>query len=149
MQIHLYFVKLLGCKIHEDAVAIDLASFSTAITSGTPHPEVSILVCNGGIDDRVLMYDSEVHVMRNQNNEIHGAVWMYLVHPIAIKVGYIKSGANLYLPGNPWHPERQGKLVKLSRFFGATEPIGGETSFVKSLEHVRDSTSNIVINDRL
>ena len=129
-QVHLYFVKLFGCKLIEDNVPIDLAPFSKALVSGMPHPEVSILVCNCNAKGKILMWDSEVHAMKNQNNEIHGAVWMYLVYPVAIKVGYIKNDASLYLPGSPWHPNKPGKLVKLSPFYGGTEPSGGRKAFL-------------------
>jgi len=31
--------------------------------------------------------------MRHQAGELHGAVWLYLVHPVAVQVGYLKAGA--------------------------------------------------------
>lgn len=131
LQVHLYFVKLFGCKLNADNVGIDLAPFSKALLSGTMHPEVSILVADSFSDDgKMLMYDSEVHLMRNQVSEIHGAVWLYLVHPVAIKVGYIKTGAALHLPGNPWHPKNPNKIVKISPYPGGTEPLSGRKALL-------------------
>jgi hypothetical protein len=126
LDVHLFFVKLLGCKLHADAVPIDLAPFSAALLTRTPHPEVSITIADSAVGDgRVLMYDSEVHTMSSQDGELHGALWLYLIHPVAVKVGYIKAGARLHVVGYPWHPSRSRKIVRLSPFEGATEPNAG------------------------
>jgi len=61
---------------------------------------------------------------------MEGAAWLYLIHPIAIKVGYIKSGAPLFHPGHPWRPGRPGKIVKLSPFYGTTEPLAGRRALI-------------------
>jgi hypothetical protein len=54
----------------------------------------------------------------------HSAVWMNLVHPVGIKICYLKAGAPVREPpGFPWHPTRQRKLVKLSPYKGDTEPL--------------------------
>jgi hypothetical protein len=47
-------------------------------------PKSASLVCGKENHRRLLMYDSEMYVMRNHDNEIHGAVWLYLVSPVAI-----------------------------------------------------------------
>jgi len=131
LQVHLYFLKLFGCKIVEDKEPIDLTGFSEALRTAQPHPEVSILIADGTNDTQgFLAYDSGVYIMRNQQGEIHGAIWLYLIHPIAIKVGYIKAGQPLYLPGHPWHPSKPGKIVKLSSFSGATEPLAGRRALL-------------------
>jgi hypothetical protein len=47
-----------------------------------------------------------------------------LVHPVGIKICYLKAGAPVREPpGFPWHPTRQRKLVKLSPYKGDTEPL--------------------------
>lgn len=127
LNVHLYFVKLFGCKLNEDSIPIDLRPFSAALMSRAPHPEVKIVVCDAsrrGID-LVLMHDSEVHTMRDRDGALHGAVWMYIVHPVAIKVGWIEAGKPLCLLGNKWHPSSPSKIVKLSSFEGGTEPKAG------------------------
>jgi hypothetical protein len=124
--VHLFFVKLLGCKLHADSVRVDLAPFSHALLTRTAHPEVVLTIADSAVGDgRVLMYDSEVHMMSTQAGELHGALWMYLVHPVALKVAWIKAGARLHVLGHPWHPSRPGKIVKLSPYLGATEPDAG------------------------
>ena len=133
LNVHLFFVKLLGCKLHADAVPIDLATFSNALLTGTAHPEVTITIARSafGGNDGVLMYDSEVHTMKNQAGDLDGALWLYLVHPVAVKVGYIKAGAPLHVVGHSWHPSRPGKIVKLSPYSGATEPDAGPGALIQ------------------
>lgn len=59
---------------------------------------------------------------------MHGAAWLYLVHPIAVKIYYIKVGARLHAVGHPWHPSRPGKIVPVEpvpRCNGARRRSGG------------------------
>ena len=124
---HLFFVKALGCKLHDEGKAVDLAPFSKALLTGTPHAEVSLTVANSVLGNSgVLMYDSDIYTMTEKSSgEMHGVAWLYLVHHVAVKVHYIKSGATLHSVGYPWHPSRPSKLVRLSPYRGATEPDGG------------------------
>jgi hypothetical protein len=124
VRVQLYFVKLLGCKLLEDAIRVDLGSFSKALLAGTAHPEVTLLVTSALVPaGRMLSYESEVSVLRD-GDEVHSAVWMNLVHPVGIKICYLKTGAPVREPpGFPWHPTRQKKIVKLSPYKGDTEPL--------------------------
>lgn len=132
LDIHLYFVKLFGCKLNEDSIAIDLAPLSSCLMTRTPHPDINLVVCDtsGRGLQKMLMQDSEVHVMQNQDEVLHGAVWMYLVHPVAVKVGWVLAGKPLSLVGNKWHPSSPSKLVKLSSFEGGTEPVAGRRALI-------------------
>jgi hypothetical protein len=92
INVHLYFVKVFGCKLHADHAAIDLAPFSRALLSGRPHPEIGLNIAHSPVGDgKILAYDSEVHTMRNQAGVFDGLIWLYLVHPVAVKVSYISS----------------------------------------------------------
>ena len=132
LNVHLFFVKLFGCKIVEDNIGIDLAPFSTAIMEGAAHPEVGVLIADDPVGEgKVLHFDSDVHTMTDKSSgELHGAMWMYNLSPIAIKVAYIRMGARLNAPGHPWHPSKPTKIVKLGPYIGATEPIAGPRAVV-------------------
>jgi hypothetical protein len=132
LNIHLFFVKLLGCKLHAEGKPIDLESFSKSPLSGTTCDEVSITVAHSAVGDgRVLMYESEVHTMtEKRSGELNGAVWLYPVHPVAVKVHYIKAGAKLHAVGHVWHPRRPCKIVQLSPYMRATEPDAGPAALV-------------------
>jgi hypothetical protein len=124
VRVQLYFVQVLGCKLLADGIRVDLGSFSTALRTGTAHPEVTLLVTSSLVPaGGLLSYESAVSVLR-QGDEVLSAVWMNLVHPIGIKICYVKTGAAVRQPpGFPWHPTRQKKIVKLSPFKGDTEPL--------------------------
>jgi hypothetical protein len=81
--------------------------------AGTAHPEVTLLVTSSLVPaGQLLSYESDVSVLRN-GDEVYSAVWMNLVHPVGIKICYLKAGAPVREPpGFPWHPTRQRKLVK-------------------------------------
>jgi len=44
LNVHLYFVKLLGCKLNAEKIRVDLSSLSAALVARVPHPEITVLV---------------------------------------------------------------------------------------------------------
>jgi hypothetical protein len=131
LRVHLYFVKMLGCKILEDDKAIDLQTFSTSLLEQKAHPEISIFVAdclNRGKE--ALMFDSDVVTTTNQTGEIDAGVWLYRIHPIAIKVAYIKAGAPLFVAGFPWRPAMTRNLVRLSPYKGMAEPLAAQGAWL-------------------
>lgn len=124
IRVQMYFVKVLGCKLSEHAIGVDLGSFSKALMTGTAHPEVTLLVTSSLVPaGQLLSHDSDVSVLRN-GDEVYSAVWMNLLHPVGIKICYLKAGAPVREPpGYPWHPTRQKKIVKLSPYKGDAEPL--------------------------
>jgi len=121
LYVHLYFVAALGARLSADAVRIDLDPFIRALIERRPHADVSLLVADARVPRGSLrLYDSDLHLLRNQDDEVHSALWCHLAHPLTIKVNYLKPGAPLCPPpGNPWHPVRQRKWVSLSPYDGA------------------------------
>ncbi|MGO9935655.1 MAG: hypothetical protein ACLPV8_28135 [Steroidobacteraceae bacterium] len=63
--------------------------------------------------------------------ELHGATWVYLIHPVAVKVSDINAGAPLRTPRWEWRPEAHSKIVKLGPYMGGTEPIAGPKAIVE------------------
>jgi hypothetical protein len=124
VNVQLFFVMTLGCRLRAEAIDVDLRSFAAALRAGKPHPEVTLLVANGANPaGRLLSHDSQVSVLR-QGADVHSALWTHLTHPVAIKICYIKTGAPVREPaGHPWHPTRQRKIVKLSPYKGDVEPV--------------------------
>ncbi len=124
VRVQLHFVKLLGRKLLADGIRVDLASFAKSLTAGTAHPEVTLLVTSSLVPaGRMLSHESEVSVLRN-GEEVLSAVWMHLLHPVGVKICYVKAGAPVREPpGYPWHPTRQKKIVKLSPYKGDTTPL--------------------------
>jgi hypothetical protein len=123
VRVQLHFVKILGCKLVAEGIQVDVGSFSKALMQGTAHPEVTLLVTSSVVRPReMLSHGSEVSVLRS-GEEVYSAVWTHLVHPVGIKICYLKAGAPVREPpGFPWHPTRQKKIVKLSPYKGDTAP---------------------------
>ncbi len=126
LNVHLFFVKLLGCKLHEGSAPVDLAPFSQALLKGSPHPGVAIKIADTDLGEgRMMLYDSAVHARLSPAGELHGAVWSYQFRRVLVTVMYIKAGASLKMVGYPWHPSRPSKIVKLSPDVGSSEPDAG------------------------
>jgi hypothetical protein len=124
LNVHLFFVKVLGCKLFSEAIQVNLTPFATALRCRLPHPDVTLLVANTEVrSGQWLFHDSSVSVLRS-GDEVYSAMWTFLAHPVAIKICYLKSGAPVREPdGFPWHPMRQRKIVKLSPYKAETQPL--------------------------
>jgi hypothetical protein len=128
LEVHLFFVKLFGCKIHEGGgVPIDLTQLSQALLTRTAHPEISLTIAADDVGrDLVVVQDSEVHTWQDRQGRIDCAVWLYSVPPVAVKVHYLRAGTPPRVVGRPWHPGRTAKIVRLS------PPLGAKVRLAKS-----------------
>lgn len=136
LKVHLYFLKLFGCKIYEDKMPIELSSFSKALLTEEAHPEIVLQIadCNGDRETAVA-YETEIYTMRDRlTGELHGATWAYLIFPVAVKVSWIKAGAPLYTPGWAWRPSAHIKVVRLAPYMGATELKAGPAALTEPEE---------------
>lgn len=127
LNVHLYFVKLFGCKVIDDRAPSDVASLSAALMFGAPHPEISLQI-SAAPDANIVMAESNVYKMWNERRELHGAHWMYVAPPVAVKVCYIKAGAPLFCAGSQWHPSKGGKTIKLSPYTSEIQPHYGRAA---------------------
>ena len=115
VNVHLYFVKLFGCRIAEYRIPIDLSGFSKAILDGEPNEHVflvfgqtpmSLKTKHAGI--------TEVHSVDVGGKSI-GAAWIYTLGDLSVKVFFspiVKKGPAL---ANAWHPHNRSKILKLAR----------------------------------
>jgi hypothetical protein len=101
-----FFLKSFGCKVIESALPIDLTRLSSALLSGTAHPEIVLQIADCNVSrGSFVAYETEIHTMREKaTGELHGATWTYMIHPVAVKVSYIKAGAPLHTTGWEWGP---------------------------------------------
>jgi hypothetical protein len=127
LAVHLHFLTVLACRLRSSAVPLDLESFAHSLRTRRAHPDVSLLVADArAAPQTLLLHDAEVRLLRNQDGAVQSARWTELRHPIAIKVSYLKPGAPLRpAPGEPWHPDRQRRLVRLSPYLGEASPLAG------------------------
>lgn len=127
LDVHLFFLKLFGCKIVQDQEPIDVSTIAACILTRQAHPEISLYLANGWRDRRILAFESDVYKMWHRvPRRLDGALWGYVVRPIAVKVCLIRIGVPLYSSGYPWHPSRPRQFLRLSPYRGAIEPIPGK-----------------------
>jgi len=75
VRVHLYFVKILGCKLLADGIAVNLRSFATALLERRPHPEVTLLVANSIVPaGQIISYNSDVSVLRPRGRSLQRRV---------------------------------------------------------------------------
>lgn len=123
LNVHLFFVKLFGCKIHEGGVPIDLAPSSQALLGPGHHPEISLTVCADHRDPNlVAALDTPVDTWQHPREGVHYARWSYALPPFAVQVHYIKAGTPLRPPGHLWRAGHVGTLVNLSAYLDSGVP---------------------------
>lgn len=103
IDVQLFFLKLFGCMIAEAKangfdVPMDLASFSEAIMSGRPHPEVHLQFGKGdGTVGR-----SNLHCWKTDKGCVGGG-WLYQLGSIAVSVLFVQTGC-WERRDDIWHP---------------------------------------------
>ncbi len=88
LNVHLYFVKLFGCRIVEETVPIDIESFSKAIMTGKANPNVFLLFkkwnLQGSSKSAILTSIQSI----NDKNKCISASWMYTVGNLIVEIFY-------------------------------------------------------------
>lgn len=131
LDVHLFFVKLFGCKIVESGTNIDLTAFSNALIARAPHPELCLQIADATHHaSTVVAYDTDVYTVHDQNRQLDGATWGYRISPVCIKIHWIKTGAPLRVHGYTWHPGHPGKIIRLGPYKGAIEPKAGSGAWI-------------------
>lgn len=131
LDVHLFFVKLFGCKIFESKTNIDLSVFSRALIARVPHPEICLQVADAtGYGSEIVAYDTDVYTVHNERRQLDGATWGYRIHPVCIKVHWIRTGVPLLVRGYTWRAGRSGKIIRLGAYEGAIEPKNGPKAWI-------------------
>lgn len=116
LNVHLYFVKLFGCNIAEHSIPIDLASFSRAIATSSPHSNVFLAFGKSlGTPKRKSAGMTAVHAV-NRNDVPVYAEWFYVMGNFAVEVVYATDRQLVPRKLNVIHPSVASKLLKLTKF---------------------------------
>lgn len=115
LNVHLYFVKLFGCRIAEANVPISIRKFSDCLLYGRAHDEVFLVLSETHyLPNHKLAQVTEIQA-RNIESVTDKAAWIYTLGELSIQVGYLASTANDILWPQAWHPNRGGKIVKFGK----------------------------------
>lgn len=117
LKVHLYFVKLFGCRIVEYNIPIDIAEFSNALQKQIAHKAIFIAI--GNIPGEVKHKYAAVTPIEavNDGNSTVFATWFYIIDTIAVNVIYSSVLGNEHVLRNAWHPSQASKTVKLTQDF--------------------------------
>ena len=115
LNVHLYFVKLFGCKLLEENPEIDITSFSKSILQKIPHPSVYFVVCPTPVHFRFtnvssIEYDSTEGLIRF-------AAWTYTLAPVTVRIEYADSALGAKPSSCAWHPSRHSKILKIGNYY--------------------------------
>ncbi len=102
--VHLYFVKVLGCVIVEHGLSIPLEGFIDALLNRRPHRNLHLLFAEAGNNDtdNLAFYISDMHARRDHaSRKLCTAQWLYAWPPGSVELLYS-------LPDCPWRPRAEG-----------------------------------------
>ena len=115
LHVHLYFLKLFGCLITDNAIPIDIRTFSEAIQNEMPHPFVYLSflsVSHPSIKQYAAITPAETVKI---NDEVVMASWIYFVGPLAVNVTYAVSVKANTKDVHLWHPSSTAKSIIIDR----------------------------------
>lgn len=108
LNVHLFFVKALGCKIVEGEAPIPIEPFSRAILQRIPNPYVHIAFCPGVNVGRSLS-NSEIHA-EEDNAGVRIAVWHYSLDAVTVVVAFSRRSG---MHPDYWYPATVGKHLRV------------------------------------
>ena len=87
LHVHLYFVKLLGCKIVEEMVPINVGRFSEALLCERSHKDVFLTFANAPeVPKDQLIFSSRIEFGNYDSFLPDMALWTYMLHPVSLRV---------------------------------------------------------------
>lgn len=112
--VHLYFVKLFGCRIVESGIPIDIQPFSKAILTGKPHP---YLFLEFGVLKDVKGKHAGITPIQSVNTGGQSvfATFMYSVGKIGVALIFTVLPKNR-TTRDAWHPSQRLRVVELKNF---------------------------------
>lgn len=114
INIQLFFIKILGCKIAESSNNIGLESFSSALNKTEEHPHVYI-----SFRDSTNNYtgnytaNADVELSKDKNGNMEYIHWFYVVGNFAVDVIYTMQPKEFDLNGAK-KPSEMSNIIKLS-----------------------------------
>ena len=124
--VHLYFLKLFGCRIIDGSVPIDTADFGNAILQRRSHPNVYLAF--GPTPDLLLDKDRVAGMSEIQGAELDGrcafATWFYHVGHLAVNIMYAIEGETRYGLKQAWHPRFGHKRLVMATFMSDVPDAG-------------------------
>lgn len=116
VNVHLYFVKLFGCRIAEYNIPIPIENFSQSLINGTAHPDLYLVFETCEAAGKARYCGVSKITSSNANGRSIAASWVYSVGELSVKLIYspiVKAGLGLQ---NRWHPNDKAKIIKFGAY---------------------------------
>lgn len=114
--VHLYFVKIFGCKIVESEAPIKISSFSESLLNRKSHKNIFIAFAPrpGKVDHKY------AGIMPIQSIDISGvsasATWIYMIDKLAVCIFYAPISKVHGVMKDTWHPDKPNKMIRIKEF---------------------------------
>jgi hypothetical protein len=111
--VHLYFVKIFGCKIVVSEAPIATESISEALLNKKAHKDIFIAFAPkpGKVDHKYAAL-TPIHSM-----DIDGisafATWLYMIDNLAVNIIYAPKYRAAGVMKDTWHPDKPNKIIKI------------------------------------
>lgn len=115
LHVHLYFVKIFGCLIAENALSIDITGFSQAILNTVAHPKVHLAISplTHGLSNASVGY-SDLH-FADLSGRIVYATWLLTLDKFTVRIIYADPTESRKGLIDSWHPSSITKCLRVSR----------------------------------
>jgi hypothetical protein len=128
MELHLYFLKVLGCVIVEQRIPIPIEPLRNALLSGSAHPCMYLVFSDSHplncSTPRRMMGPEDMHAMVDRESGVaHMAYWRYTLQPVSVRICFVAPE----FPDRPilaaWRPLAANSVVRLGPpVFGVDVP---------------------------
>jgi hypothetical protein len=113
LEVHLYFLKLLGCYAVENKVPLPTRDFAVAILGNVPHPNVYLgfvaVHSNAAAND---IFVGNIEAI-NRGPQTVAAVWFYILGVVGIHVAYWEPGQPRLHRYRGWHPDDMSLHIRM------------------------------------
>jgi len=113
--VHLFFVKLFGCRIAESGAPIELARFKESLLTAVPHPNIVLAFHISTRQMPVKLVQIGAIHAAERNNMVISAGWEYSIGQICVIVAYHCDEALIRPYPRSWHPEMPNRVIQLAR----------------------------------
>jgi hypothetical protein len=115
LNVHLYFLKLFGCRIADGGVPLPLPEFGECIRNGSPHPKVYLAFHAEPNEPVVAVGQTDIGVVREVNGPIVFASWSHYLGSVSVNVTFSEPGQHREGLLDAWHPSHNSCTLRLKQ----------------------------------
>jgi hypothetical protein len=104
LNVHLYFVKLLGCQLVEAQIALDTSPCANAILRTSAHPNMYLRFGLASPEARPMASGSDVHVVNDGESPV-ACSWIQQVDCLCVQVIFTEPHYQPDGLATAWHPK--------------------------------------------